>query len=65
MRSSCPPDGRDFIVKTQLWHCSASSMSDEECQRLVSELMGARRAVEAAKASGDASEIKSALHFNL
>lgn len=51
------PDGRYFIVKGQLWRCSNPSLSDEERQRLVSELMSARRAVKAAKASGDPGEM--------
>ncbi|EIK94402.1 hypothetical protein PMM47T1_21898 [Pseudomonas sp. M47T1] len=52
------PDGRYFIVKGQLWRCSNPSLSNDERQRLVSELMRARRAVKAAKASGDPGEMK-------
>jgi hypothetical protein len=52
------PDGRCFIVKGQLWRRSNPSLSDEERQRLVNELMSARRAVKAAKASGNPGGMK-------
>lgn len=51
------PDGRYFVVKGQLWRCSNPSLDDEERQRMVSELMASRRAVKAAKASGDPNEM--------
>ena len=52
------PDGRYFVVKGQLWRCSDPLLNSDERQRLVSELMSARRAVKAAKASGDPGEIE-------
>jgi hypothetical protein len=51
------PDGRYFVVSGQLWRCSNPSLDEQERQRLVSDLMGARRAVKAAKASGDPREM--------
>lgn len=47
------PDGRYFVVKGQLWRCSNPSLSEVVRQRLVNDLMTARREVKAAKASGD------------
>lgn len=43
-----------------LWRCSNPALDEDERQTLVDELMDARRAVKAAKASGDASEMKTA-----
>jgi hypothetical protein len=52
------PDGRYFVVKERLWRCSNPTLDAGERQRLVNELMAARRAVKAAKASGDPEEMK-------
>ncbi|QXG29324.1 hypothetical protein [Pseudomonas viridiflava] len=54
------PDRRYFVVKGQLWRCSNPSLTEEERQHLVNELMDARRAVKAAKASNDAGRLKQA-----
>ncbi|WP_122572773.1 hypothetical protein [Pseudomonas viridiflava] len=54
------PDGRYFVVKGQLWRCSNPALDEDERQRLVNELMDARRAVKAAKASGDADQLRQA-----
>ncbi|WP_057403127.1 hypothetical protein [Pseudomonas amygdali] len=54
------PDGRYFVVKGQLWRCSNPSLSEEVRQRLVNELMAARREVKAAKASADSDALKAA-----
>ncbi|WP_260414885.1 hypothetical protein [Pseudomonas cichorii] len=54
------PDGRYFVVKGQLWRCSNPSLSEDERQRLVHELMSARREVKQAKASGDPGLLKTA-----
>lgn len=57
--SSCPdhlpstPDGRYFVHGGRLWRCSNPSLSDEERERLVQDLMDARRAVGQAKKGGD------------
>jgi len=54
------PDGRYFVVKGQLWRCSNPSLTEEERQRLVNELMDARRAVKSAKATQDSAQLKQA-----
>ena len=51
------PDGRYFVVKGQLWRCSNPSLNEDVRQRLVVQLMAARREVKAAKASGDEGEL--------
>lgn len=54
------PDGRYFVVKGQLWRCSNPALSEQERQRLVHDLMEARRAVKAAKASNEVDLIRAA-----
>ena len=54
------PDGRYFVVKGQLWRCSNPTLDEDERRHLVYELMAARRAVKAAKASGNPGELKAA-----
>ncbi|SHN22044.1 hypothetical protein SAMN05216593_11499 [Pseudomonas asturiensis] len=54
------PDGRYFVVKGQLWRCSNPALDEDERQRLVNELMTARRAVKTSKASGKPPLIKQA-----
>ena len=51
------PDGRYFVVKGQLWRCTNPLLSEDVRQRLVVQLMAARREVKAAKASGDNGEL--------
>jgi hypothetical protein len=48
------PDGRYFVVRGRLWRCSNPALPDAERQRLVNELMTARRAVGTALKAGDA-----------
>jgi hypothetical protein len=48
------PDGRYFIVRGRLWPMADPGLADSVRGRLVKVLMGARRAVAAAKRSGDA-----------
>ncbi|MCJ8240613.1 hypothetical protein [Peteryoungia algae] len=43
------PDGRYFVVKGRLWRKSDPRLPDDQRERLVSELMSARRAVRDAK----------------
>lgn len=43
------PDGRYFIVRGRLWRCSNPSLSENARDRLVKELMSARRAIRDAK----------------
>ena len=58
--SACPdglpatPDGRYFVHGGRLWRCTNPALPEEERQRLVGDLMDARRAVGHAKKAGDA-----------
>jgi hypothetical protein len=52
------PDGRYFVVNGQLWRCSNPLLTEEVWQRLVNELMAARREVKLAKASGDPEQLR-------
>ena len=52
------PDGRYFVVNGQLWRCSNPLLTEEVRQRLVNELMAARREVKLAKASGDPEQLR-------
>ncbi|WP_150714348.1 hypothetical protein [Pseudomonas fluorescens] len=52
------PDGRYFVVNGQLSRCSNPSLPEDVRQRLVNQLMAARREVKAAKASGDFDRLK-------
>ncbi|MEB3416600.1 hypothetical protein VCJ71_11020 [Alteriqipengyuania sp. WL0013] len=54
------PDGRYIIVKGRLWRAANPNLQEKERQRLVDTLMDARRAVKAAKASGDDAVLKAA-----
>jgi hypothetical protein len=47
------PDGRYVIVNGRRWRASDPGLSDERRAGLVAELMSARRAVGAAKRSGE------------
>ena len=47
------PDGRDFVVRERLWGASNPALDLEKRERLVKDLMDARRAVRAAKRTGD------------
>lgn len=43
------PDGRYFLVKGRLWRCTNPNLPEAVERRLVQELMGAKRAIKAAK----------------
>ncbi|MBW8296396.1 MAG: hypothetical protein K0M74_11470 [Sphingopyxis sp.] len=47
------PDGRYFVARGRLWRLSDPTLSEGERERLVGALMKARRAVGAAKMSGN------------
>jgi hypothetical protein len=47
------PDGRHFVVRGRLWRTSNPAIAPDVRERLVRELMDARRAVGAAKRNGD------------
>ena len=48
------PDGRYFVVSGRLWRMSNPGLAPDERQRLVEQLMTARRQVGAAKKASDA-----------
>lgn len=52
------PDGRYFVVRGRLWRSSNPALEDDVRQRLVSELMSARRAVR--EANGDSAKTRKA-----
>jgi len=54
------PDGRYFVVKQRLWRCANPALEEAERQRLVNDLMAARREVKAAKACADPARMKAA-----
>jgi len=54
------PDGRYFVVKGQLWRCMNPLLSECERQRLVHDLMDARRDVKRAKCADDSNMFSSA-----
>jgi hypothetical protein len=47
------PDGRYFVVSGRLWRSSNPQLAADERQRLVDQLMRARRQVGVAKKAGD------------
>ena len=57
--SACPdhlpatPDGRYFVHNGILWRCTNPDLPDAERERLVRDLMAARRDVGTAKRAGD------------
>jgi hypothetical protein len=54
------PDGRYFVVAGRLWRSSNPALDPGERQKLVDQLMNARRQVGAAKKGGDADAERSA-----
>jgi hypothetical protein len=57
MKTGSPPvtpDGRYFVVRGRLWRCANPSLSSEEREGLVRELMKARREKGVAMRAGDA-----------
>ncbi len=52
------PDGRYIIVRGRLWRKSNPNLPEDERQRLVNELMAARRAVK--EAAGDEERLQAA-----
>ena len=55
------PDGRYFVVRGRLWRMSDPAIPADQRQALVNKLMTARRAVAAARKSGD-SKAEDAAH---
>jgi hypothetical protein len=54
------PDGRYFVVKGRLWRTSNPALPPDERQRLVDQLMAARRQVGVARRAGDLDAERSA-----
>jgi hypothetical protein len=54
------PDGRYLIVRGRLWRAANPALSEDARERLVRELMRARREVRAALAGGDATRLSAA-----
>lgn len=57
-RPATTADGRYIIVRGRLWRTSNPALSEDERQRLVDELMNARRAVK--DAAGDEERLRAA-----
>ncbi|WP_201841725.1 hypothetical protein [Microvirga zambiensis] len=51
------PDGRYFVVRGRLWRLSNPALDPADRQRLVSELMAARRAVREARGEPEATQV--------
>lgn len=47
------PDSRYVVVRGRLWRAANPSLSDNDRDTLVKDLMNARRAIRAARAAGD------------
>jgi len=60
MQYPVTPDGRYFVVRGRLWRCTNPALSAAERDRLVGELMSARRAVAAARRAADAAGLTAA-----
>lgn len=56
------PDGRYFVVRGRLWRMSDPALDAAARERLVHELMDARRAVRDAKRADDPVALKKARH---
>lgn len=54
------PDGRYIIVRGRLWRAANPYLAPSDRERLVNELMAARRAVLAAKKAGDVDGLRHA-----
>jgi hypothetical protein len=53
LRYPVTPDGRYFVVRGRLWRCSNPALPEEARQKLVAELMQARRQKAAAMKAAD------------
>ena len=60
MKYPTTPDGRYFVHKSRLWRCTNPNLPEAQRERLVSNLMAARRAVRQAKKSADDAALKTA-----
>ena len=60
MKHPATPDGRYFVHNGRLWRCTNPALPADVKERLVKELMAARRAVKAALRSGSAEDLRAA-----
>lgn len=60
MKHAVTPDGRYFVVRGRLWRCSDPALPETDRERLVKQLMAARRGVKTALRTGDAVSIAAA-----
>ena len=60
MRYPCTPDERYFVVKGRLWRLSNPDLLSIDRDRLVHQLMNARRAIRAAKTARDPAALAAA-----
>jgi hypothetical protein len=56
------PDGRYMVIRERLWRVANPNLSAATRDALVHQLMDARRAVKAAKASGNPDDLKASRH---
>ena len=54
------PDGRYIVVRGRLWRRTSPNLSEPERQKLVNDLMTARRAVRDALGTGDRTDVTKA-----
>lgn len=57
MKERITPDGRYFVVRGRLWRRANPGLPAIQREKLIHELMNARRAVKAALRGGDATEL--------
>lgn len=60
MKYPVTPDGRYFVHRQRLWRCTNPQLDSETRDRLVKELMAARRGVKSAKQAEDPVALKAA-----
>lgn len=60
MQYPVTPDGRYFVVRGRLWRCTDPALPAEERERLVRELMAARRDVAVARRARDEAGVTAA-----
>ena len=62
MKYPVTPDGRYFLVKDRLWRCSNPALSKEEREKLVKDLMDARRIIKNAASDEAMRSARAAVH---
>ena len=60
MQFPVTPDGRYFVVRGRLWRCTDPTLPAADRERLVAQLMTARRSVAGARRADDAAALASA-----